>query len=166
MSLSTRNPHAVCGANVNSGFVNTREQGYKTGGELKAAVYSGGLGGSTLTNTFNLVAVTGDQVQLVSGPGRLKMIVCHGMVSGVAGHIYDAAVAARSGPGTYRESGLPVLAVVPANSFGNPFGNGPTQIVTDVPFHSGLFAENTSGVVGFTVFWVPETNPQDRETRG
>lgn len=167
MSLATRRPTAVCGANVNSGFVNSREQAIKTGGEFKCALFSGGLAGSLVG--FNLYAIgVADQVRLVSGPGRLKAVICHAAISGTQTVLYESAVAALSGGTGPGLSGYPIVATVPGNSWaGGAAGlNGASHIQMDVPFHSGLCASNISGTVGFTIIYTPETNPVDRDTAG
>jgi hypothetical protein len=125
-----------------------------------ATIYSGGLlsPGSGFIGAGVKVA---DHVLLASGAGRLNTVVLINSqlaLSGVNLVFYDSAVPGLSGPGTYANSGYRVLASVagPQGQSGQFTLNGPTTF--DMPYTSGLCVCATSGVIGFSASWIPETN--------
>ena len=163
MSVTSRNPLRMAGANVSSGNVNTGEFAYTMGGAQRFGSFSGGilnLSSGGPPPAAGAVVVTADHAVIYSGAGRLNEVVPHQAISGTAIHFYDSAVVARSGPGTYRESGYPLIGLVPANTIGmTPFlGAGPLPLVYGVPFNSGLCIAFASGAPGFTVTFTPEVN--------
>lgn len=162
MSITTRSPLRVAGANINSGFPNTGEQAQCRGGMTTATVYSGGAlsPGSGFLPTG--AAQTADHVLLCPGPGRLNNVLVHSAVltlSGVKLDFYDAAAVSASGPATH----VPARRVIAR--FNEPGGQSgqltsPNSIfAVDMPFTSGLCVAATSGTAGFTASWTPETNP-------
>lgn len=126
-------------------------------GNITFSVFSGGL--LTLgsgSNNLRPVTVpdTGHAV-FWSGPGRVNWVQQHQAISGVAAHLYDAAVAAVSGVGTFGNSGHSILYTFPANSFGNLIGGGPQPIPLGNTFNSGLSLSLASGAAGVTVNFTP-----------
>ena len=162
MADATLNFNPTGGANLHSGTPRTGEVNWTRGGAQRWGINSGGLlspsSGSPPPPTGAVVR-TGDQILVFSGAGRLNTVFPHHAISGVAIHIYDAAVVARSGPLTHVESGYPVIGVVPANTWhpggGTLLGLHP-PIQFDTPFHSGLCVSCTSGTPGFTLTFTPE----------
>ena len=157
MSVTTRNPLRVAGAFTYSGGPNTNELAVTTGGAVCVSVYSGGLinFGSGSTNLRPVVHSGGHAVYW-SGPGRLNYVIPHQAISGVQGQVYDAATPAGSGVGTVIS---PILAIIPANSFGMIIGGGPFPIESPLPFTSGLALNLASGAPGVTLSFTPEVNP-------
>ena len=158
MSFRTRRPVRMAGAVVTSGSIDTGELRTTRGGERRFTAFSGGILPLGSGNPAP-VAQTADHAILWSGAGRLLMAFPLQAISGVALHFYDSAGVARSGPGTFQESGYAVLGVIPPNTWNN---NGGTLLGIqsplwfDMPFYSGLAVAGTSGIPGFTVTWSPE----------
>lgn len=162
MSLTTRNPVRLAGANVNSGHPNTGELAFTRGGMTSFTAWSGGplqLGSGSAVP----VAQTADHAILISGPGRLNSaFVVNGVLSmsGVGVSFYDAASVAASGPGTIPAAGRTVLGVL--NAPGGVSGqiNLPGDVrAFDMPFNLGLAVNAPSGACGFSVSYTRETNP-------
>ena len=159
MSITTRRPQRLGGANFHSGSPNTGELQYTRGGALRFTVFSGGLitAGSGQGAFINL---SGGHVAVFSGGGRLNTIIPHQAISGVAAFFYDSAIIARSGVATCPESGRGVVGVMPANTFNGPNTlMGPLPIPVDCPFNSGLSVSCPSGTAGFTISYTPEVPP-------
>ena len=159
MSLNTRNPLRMAGANVFSSGLNTGEFTQNIGGSKRFTAFSGGLRSLGSGTGGVIVTQAVDHVVLWSGPGRLKTAFqFQAGVSGIAAFFYDSAVAARSGPGTFIESGYSILGMLRANSpIGIVEGTQISEpIIFDTPFHSGLCANGSSGIPGFTVTWIPD----------
>jgi hypothetical protein len=157
MSVTTRNPMRMAGANVNSGNVSTGEFNCSFGGGQAATLYSG-MAAPALTGAPGAVA-GGADVLIFSGAGRLKDVMPHVQLSGIQITFYDSAVPTSGGP--FAASGHKIIAVVPANTWAPPggvFGVGPIQYGFDMPFQSGLCVASKSGQPGLTVSWFPETN--------
>lgn len=159
MSVTTRSPLRLAGAQLFSGGVNTGEQQTTRGGSVAGSIYSGTaiLSGALLA-TYGSVG-TGYDAILFSGAGRLNSVLPHSVISGVSVTFYDTAVATSGGP--FAASGHKILAVIPANTigaFGNSLGCGPLPIQLDVPFQSGLAVQLRSGQAGFTFTYTPEVN--------
>lgn len=172
MSVSSKNPLRLAGATVNSGDVNTGEQKVTTGGGQSMSIYSGNavLSGVLSAAYANAgVAVgTGYDVLLVSGAGRIKDVMLHQQaLSGLAITFYDAGAVSSGGP--FPLSGHKVVAVVPGSTnVANPINSGTAFVAVtpltpfwgfDKPFQSGLCVALKSGQPGFTVDFIPETNP-------
>ncbi len=171
LSVTSKNPFRMTGANVNSGNLNTGEVLMTAGGAQAMSFWSGNaiLSGA-LTGAFAPVgAATGSgyDAVLVNGPGRIKDVLVHQqMLSGVAVTFYDAGTGVTSG-GPFTASGHKIVAIVPAgtpsiyggNGSGILFGQPGSAIFKfDMPFQSGLAVSLRSGQPGFTVSFVPETN--------
>lgn len=164
MSLTTKNPLRMGGANFHSGTPNTGEVMQTFGGGMTVAIYSGtAVLSGALTAAYTSVgaaAGTGYDLVLFSGAGRLKDIQPHVQGSGVAVTFYDAGAVASGGP--FPSSGTKVLATLPANTWtggaGGVFGIGPQIYSFDVPFTSGLCVALKSGQPGMTITFTPEVN--------
>lgn len=165
MSVTSKNPLRMAGANLNSGQVNTGDIYFTQGGAQKYTAFSGGLlnlasGGQN--PPAGAPAVVADNALLFSGAGRLNKCFPHQLISGVSVVFYDASVPALSGPNNFTKSGYAVLGILPANTIGGigvNLGAGPFVAEFGIPFNSGLCVSATSGCPGFTVSWTPETNP-------
>ena len=167
MSITSRDPLRVAGANVSSGNVNTGEQMTTQGGGQRFASFSGGirnLSSGGPPPVAGAPAVTADHAVIYSGAGRLNSIFSHQSVlalSGVAITFYDSATVARSGPSTWQESGYGIVGVLnsPQGASGQFTGVAPVNF--GVPFNSGLSICYPSGTAGFTVTFTPESNYQN-----
>lgn len=165
MSLTSRNPLRMAGANINSGVPSTGEVKFTMGGDMTVTIYSGTAilsGGLAAAYTsVGAAAGTGYDAVLFSGAGRLKDVQPHVQSSGVAVKFYDAGAVASGGP--FSASGHKVLGTLPANTWtggaGGIFGIGPQIYSFDVPFTSGLCVALASGQPGMTITFTPETNP-------
>lgn len=122
-------------------------------------VTGGGLvAGSVYSGVVPATGLPGD-VQLVSGAGRLNLILPHTTVtSGLTTVFYDAAVATSGGP--FAASGHVILGVIPPTWTANSgVANAPqARIVMEVPYRSGLCVNLRSGQLGFTYTYTPEIN--------
>ncbi len=167
MSLTTRAPLRVTGANVNSGFPNTGEINVSDGGERTACVWSGSLlTNASLTGCPTGAVTSGGHILLWTGAGRLNRVYAHDMLtSGLAVTFYDAAAISVSGVSV---SGQRFLGKIPARSRGTlavASGSVDTVVSWDdilnfqMPFSSGLCVAAASGAPGFTASFTPETNP-------
>lgn len=153
MSVTSRSPLRMAGANINSGNVNTGEVAFTRGGAQVvqlSGMWSGNPDGGVL---------------VYSGAGRLNQVILGlGLsgtntmsLSGVPLFFWDGVIGASGGP--FAASGHKLLAVFngPGGVSGQiPLGGGP--ILVDLPFQSGLIARGSSGAPGFAVSIVPETN--------
>ena len=163
MSIPTRSPLRVMGTVPNSGFPNTGEQAQCRGGMVTATVYSGGAlnGGSGFLPAGAILS--GDQILLAPGAGRLNNVFLHGglvlTLSGVALAFYDSSIQAGSGPGTYFPTKRLIASFYNPGGLSGQFAAAGVQVV-DMPYTSGLCVSVTSGTPGFTASWTPETNPQ------
>lgn len=129
-----------------------------TGGARTASLYSGALAPGLLGAPGAVAPGTG-HVLLFSGAGRLRSIISHQSISGVAAIFYDAAVLARSGVATIQESGGRPLAIVGPNTFADvgTLQAPDNQLNPDMPFTSGLCVSFASGCAGFTVSYTSES---------
>ena len=163
MSVTSRSPLRMAGANIHSGNVNTGEIPWTQGGGARFTCFSGGIrnlsSGGTAPPT-GAPAVTADHAVIYSGAGRLNEVLPHQAISGVVLVFYDAATPGLSGPGTYTNSGYPIIGLIPANTIGSYalLGGGPFLSNFGFPFNSGLCVANASGCPGFTVTFTPEVN--------
>lgn len=162
MSVANRNPLRMAGATLGSGNPATGEVHWTRGGVQKWGAYSGGilsLGSGSPNPATGAITVTGDHARVYLGAGRLHTVMPNVAISGVSLIVYDSSVVARSGPGTFQESGYGVIAALPPNTWhpggGTLLGIQP-PIAFDVPFHSGLCVAGTSGVPSFTLTFTPE----------
>lgn len=158
MSVTSRNPLRMAGANVNSGFPATGEVPFTRGGMLTACLFSGNVvsGGAAALSAPGALVV-GSDAMIASGAGRLNTIMPITMAPGTACFIYDAATVASGGP--FVLSGHKTLAVLPAWPMNGPAsGNGPLPIQVDMPFTSGLCIGFKSGMNVFSISYTPETN--------
>lgn len=173
MSVITRGGLRVVGACVNSGSPNTGEQRVTYGGGQLSTIYSGMVSGMSVAAAPGAIPNTpaqGADVQLWSGPGRLKDVLIHqSIASGPATVFYDAALATSGGP--FVASGHQVLGFIPAGVSGTTgaFGLVSTvglpvvaagQVLSyDVPFHSGLCVNFKSGAPGLSIAFCPDIVP-------
>lgn len=173
MSVVARGGLRLVGACVNSGTPNTGEQRATYGGGQVSCIYSGMVSGVSVLGAPGAIPNTpaqGADIQLWSGPGRLKdVLVCQSVASGQQFTFYDAAVATSGGP--FVASGHNVLGFVPAGvsgitgAFGLVMTVGlPTvaagQVLSyDTPFHSGLCLAMKSGVPGLSISFCPDIIP-------
>ena len=161
MSVTSRSPLRVAGANVNSGSVNTGEQLFTFGGGQAATLYSGMVSGVSLLGAPGAVngLAGGADVLLVAGAGRLKDVLIHqSLISGQSIVFYDAGVVSSGGP--FPGSGTKIVGIIPASP---PAGLSGTFVAAgpylfDVPYQSGLCVNLKSGQAGFTATFNPETN--------
>lgn len=168
MSLSTRNPLRLAGANVNSGQPNTGELPFIRGGMACASIFSGtaNLSGviPTCTTAFGVPdSAGGYDLKLVSGAGRLNSVLAFNSIqSGQTVTFYDGAVATSGGP--FSASGHKIIGVMPsvfqqggASGFNQQiiFTGQPFNV--DFPFTSGLIVAQKSGQGGFSVTYTVET---------
>ena len=163
MSFSTRSPLRVGGANFNSGAPSTGEVNVTRGGQFTAVIWSGALNPSLVGCQTGAIA-SGNNVQLVSGMGRLNTIMPHSfLTSGQPVYFYDAAAITVSGVSV---SGQRIIGIIP-NTMRAPLvalsGNPVTTIawedrmIVDIPFSSGLCVSAASGAPGFTCSYTVET---------
>ena len=178
MSVTSRSPLRMAGANINSGNLNTGEVNWTRGGAVRASVYSGAL---TMSGGGYSALSSGGQILLFSGAGRLNSFTALfpagvalagngviGILSGLPIVAYDSVVLARSGlflDGLIAESGRPILYTWHTSqmlSGGllmlNNDAPGYVPIQVDVPFNSGLCVMAISGSPGFVITYTPETN--------
>ena len=148
MSVTSRSPLRLAGANIHSGNINTGELPWTKGGMQvvsSSGMFSGNPDGG---------------ITLVSGvAGRANQILLHlgttFALSGIATQLYDAHLSVSGGP--LPASGHKFLAV-----FNSPFGVSgqaglpPGAYDVDMPFQSGLHARGASGGTGYSVSWTPE----------
>lgn len=157
MSVTSRSPLRMAGANIHSGSVDTGEFMHVRGGGQAATIYSGAFG-PALTGVPGGI-VSGGNVLIFSGGGRLNSVLVHQNVlalSGVAISFYDAGVIKLSGV-SIAASGAKVLGVVgAAGGVSGQFNLAQNSITLDSPFQSGLCVEALSGAPGFTTTWTPE----------
>lgn len=148
MSLQTRNPLAVKGATIQSGFLATGEVRINRGGEQVYTSFSG-VGTATL---------------IYSGGGRLNSVAVLGSInSGQLTYFFDGTAATSGAP--FSTSGHKVVGYIPpvwregASGVVNP-ASAPGLVTNwDMPFFSGLYAAPlASGSVGFTCSYTPETS--------
>src|SRR3990167_196340 len=110
MSFSTRSPLRVGGANFNSGAPSTGEVNVTRGGQFTAVIWSGALNPSLVGCQTGAIA-SGNNVQLVSGMGRLNTIMPHSfLTSGQPVYFYDAAAITVSGVSV---SGQRIIGIIP-----------------------------------------------------
>lgn len=156
MSLTSRNPLRMAGANVNSGNVNTGEVNMTRGGGQvisKSGMYSGNPDGG---------------IALLSGvAGRLNSVTVHPTPgnpwaqSGIPIFFFDAGPVPTSG-GPFPSSNHKAICILngPTGHSGQPTVTAAQgAIAVDMPFQSGLWARAASGAPGFSVSITPETNP-------
>lgn len=143
MSVTSRKPLRMAGANVNSGSVNTGEQNMTDGGGQLVCL-SGMLSGNP---DGGLVIISGTA-------GRLNSVSLHTYVSGVAITFFDATATFTSG-GPFLLSGHKIIYSAPANTLGLQYA----VIKPGVPFTSGLQVRAASGAPGFSIGWSPQTDP-------
>lgn len=159
MSVSTRNPLRMAGANLASGNVNTGELSFNRGGAQAGCFYSGAFLQGTAAAPGSLGS--GGNYLLVSGAGRLNTVAIHQniqVLSGVAITFYDSAVIKLSGVAV-SASGQRILTttIAPGGVSGQQtLSNVNMQV--DAPFQSGLCVEALSGAPGFTWTYTPEAN--------
>lgn len=177
MSLTTRNPTRVAGANVNSGFPNTNELLINRGGVRTASCYSGAIAMGVAAMGAGAIS-SGGSAMVYSGVGRLNTFTAifpagvalagngeQGILSGAPIVVYDSAITARSGvftDATIAESGRKILFTwyPPRVLSGvNAAGPGFSPVALDIPFFSGLSVMAISGSPGFTLSYTPEHNP-------
>lgn len=161
MSITSRSPLRMAGATLASGSPATGEILWTRGGVQRWGANSGGirvLSSGSPNPATGTVTVTGDHALVHAGQGRLNTVFPHVAISGVSLVFYDSSVVARSGPGTWQESGYPVLGVLPANTWhpggGTLLGIQP-PIQFDITYHSGLCVAGTSGIPAFTLTFTP-----------
>jgi hypothetical protein len=165
MSITSRSPLRVAGANINSGNVFTGEQLITLGGGQRACFFSGmasGIAAISVSPYAGQIVVSGADVLIVSGGGRLKTILptsTYTALSGVAIYFYDAGVVISGGP--FPLSGHAIVGVVPGAFGVSGQIVGQTPIQFDIPFNSGLCMASKSGQVGVTVTFLPETIPNN-----
>lgn len=131
------------------------------GGNRSAACYSGQVA-PTLTGAYSGVnaVITGPDVMLQSGKGRLIAVVPHQSVlslSGVAVSIYDAVAPVSGGPVITSGHSLIAAPGAPWGVSGQMALAG-VPITLNVPFTSGLCFNSRSGQVGMTFYWQSEAN--------
>lgn len=171
MSIQTRSPTRIAGANTNSGNVYTGEQNFTLGGGQSATIYSGMVSGMSLASAPGAVngvnTAGGADVLFFSGAGRLKdvLVLPPSAISGGRVIFYDAPTPTSGGP--FAASGHKIIGQIPqgfgfgaGGTSGVPLVGGGQVLGFDIPFNSGLCANVVSGAPGFTVTWTPETNPQ------
>lgn len=162
MSVSTRSPSRMLGAQPNSGSPNTGEFLQVRGGAQKAVIWSGSL----LVNSAAFGGVpggvsSGGHILIWSGAGRLNSVLPHTtMVSGIPVFFYDAVGPTISGVSV---SGQNLLGVLPT-PYQPYLVSGATppwqwNYPLDAVFLSGLCAAIPSGTPGFTVTFTPDTSP-------
>ena len=165
MSLSTRSPLRMAGANLSSGTPDTGEVHMTRGGKQTAVIWSGALN-PNLTGAPTGAVASGNNAQLWSGGGRLHTVMPHQFLnSGQPVFFYDAGAITVSGVSI---SGQKLIGIIP-NSMRAPLAviSGQVQstvawqdqIVLDMPFTSGLCVSAASGAPGFTCSFTPELNP-------
>lgn len=172
MSVTSRNPLRMAGANLQSGFPNTGEVQWTRGGMQTACTYSGAINMSGPSSAVS----SGGSTLFYSGFGRLNTFTAQfpagvalagngeaGVLSGQPIVVYDSAITSRSGvftDATIQESGRKILYTwyPPRVLSGvNITGPGFTPVQVDIPFFSGLSVMALSGAVGFTLSFTPET---------
>lgn len=173
MSVTSRSPLRLAGANLQSGFPNTGEVTWTRGGQLTGVTFSGAI---TMSGPSSAVS-SGGSILFFSGTGRLNTFTAlfpagaalaangeAGILSGQPIVVYDSIITARSGvytDATITESGRKILYTwyPPRVLSGvNITGPGFTPVQVDIPFFSGLAALSLSGAPGFIVSYTPETN--------
>lgn len=157
MSVKSRSPLRMAGANTHSGNVNDGRLATTRGGGQRATIWSGGVA-PNLSQAFGAVG-SGNQVLFWSGAGRLDTVIPHlQMTSGLEVFFYDAATLAGSGVGI---SGQGIIGLIPRTHTaghwsGHVLDPWPARIEVGTPFYSGLCASCPSGAPGFTVTFTPE----------
>ena len=154
MSVRTKNPQYLAGANFTSGGPNTGEIHHTRGGQRNGTVWSGALAMSLVGLPTGALG-SGNNAQVWSGPGRLHTIIPHQYLnSGQPVWFYDAGAITVSGISV---SGQRIIGYVPLTM---PAAlavlSGNTQltlawdqrIVVDMPFTSGLCISAASGSPG------------------
>jgi len=180
MSITTRNPTRVAGANVNSGFPNTNELLINRGGVRTASCYSGAIAAGVAAAGTGALS-SGGSVLVFSGAGRLNTFTAiwpagvalagngeGGCISGMPIVVYDSAITARSGvytDSTIAESGRKIMFTwcppkqLASGVTNESFAARYLPIPLDIPFFSGLCVFALSGAPGFSLSYTPEHNP-------
>ena len=132
---------------------------YYTQGGFKAnAIFSGQVAPTVARSGGGGVTVTGSDVQLQLGAGRVNCLIPHQTtvaLSGVQLNLYDAALPVSGGP-------IAASGHIPLGGLYGPSGvsgqiyaaNDP--ILINQPFYSGLCLNSRSGQPGVTIVWTPE----------
>lgn len=155
MSVLTRAPLRMAGANMTSGSPNTGEMSWTQGGAQvvsQSGMFSGNPdGGITIVGSGQA--------------GRLNMVVIHNLPgtlwaqSGIKIDFWDggASPALTSG-GPFAASGHKLIATynAPTGLSGQPSAAVGVQPPLGMPFTNGLFARAGSGAPGFSVSYSPE----------
>ena len=162
MSLQTRKPLRMGGANFASGNPNTGELMFTRGGGQNACLWSGALAPSLAGCPAGAVT-SGGNTMLFSGAGRLNSILPHALLtSGQPVFFYDSSIITVSGisvsgqkligfiPATYR---APLTPISGQYAVTIPWQD---KIDCDMPFTSGLCVSAPSGAPGFTISFTPE----------
>lgn len=164
MSVTTRSPLRMAGANLSSGHPATGEVPWTRGGQLTATLWSGGVS-PNLTGAPTGAVTSGGHTLILTGAGRLNTILPHSfLTSGQPVFFYDAGAISVSGVSV---SGQRIIGIVP-NTMRAPLAalsgniatvvNWEDKIDCDMPFTSGLCVAAASGAPGVTVSYTPEVN--------